>query len=53
MRYAIAHRDHRGELHQLTGYWEAPSPEHALEQMLLESNADDDGHWEVFAIGDA
>ena len=46
------HTDEYGEQHQLTGAWEAGSPEAAIAQMLSELGAEDDGMWQAVEVTD-
>jgi hypothetical protein len=43
--YYITHTDADGELHQLSGAWQADTAEDAIDQMRLEGGAKDDGQW--------
>lgn len=50
--YILMHTDENGERHQLSGAWEAASPEEAIDQMLSESGFDDDGQWTASIVTD-
>ena len=51
-RYIITHTDQNGEMHQLTGAWEAESASAALDQMFAESRGTDDGKWSAHVVTD-
>lgn len=46
-RFYITHADQYGERHQLSGAWEAETPEEAIRQMLSDIGEHDDGRWEA------
>jgi hypothetical protein len=48
--YYIVREGKYGERHQLTGSWQAASPEGAIAQMLTESGAEDDDSWKAFPV---
>ena len=44
-RYIIMHPDSDGEMHQLTGAWDAASAADAIAQMRTGAVEPDDGEW--------
>jgi hypothetical protein len=49
-RYYLTHADEAGERHQLSGAYEAETPEAAITQMLAEAGREDDGRWEAHVV---
>jgi hypothetical protein len=49
-RFYLTHTDADGELHQISGAYEAETPEAAIAQMLSEACAEDDGNWQAHVV---
>jgi hypothetical protein len=49
-RFYITHANKHGERHQLSGTWEASTPEEALSMMFVETGAEDDGNWAAWLV---
>jgi hypothetical protein len=49
-RFILIHTDENGEMHQLTGAWDAESHEAAIAMMLAEAREADDGSWSAHVV---